>query len=111
MKKSLSSGQRKQQLQAAQLRETELERLKELARGLTYAEQRKNGAALFYLPNASGRSAGRPVPARSFEYRAWVAERYEKAHGVKVSRDSLDTHVRRLSFVSCFSARSVPRTA
>lgn len=107
MNTRVSSGLKCQTQQAPVSRALELERLETLSRSVAFSGRRSKGMALFFLPGATGR----PVPVRSLTFRRWIGEQYEQEHEAKVSRDSLDSFVRRFSLASRFEGATVQKAA
>ncbi len=83
----------------------QLQQVFDLAREVTFAENRRKGAARFYLPG-SGRVA---VPVRSKAFRAWMIQRYSEHHGEELRTEVLEAFINRASFSSRHAPVSVPR--
>lgn len=87
----------------------EFERLRELARAVWFAEKREKGAALFFLPDATGEPNGEAVALSSVAFREWLGARYVAAYGAAPSSAALLAFVRNCSALSHFPAQVVRR--
>lgn len=79
----------------------QIERLNQIARAICFAEKRRGGAALFYLPDdETGEPCGAAVLISSPVVCAWITKKYEQEHGEPVSRAALSSWKNGVRFMS-----------
>lgn len=90
----------------------QIARLDEITHPLWNAEQRRNGAALFYLPDdESGQPRGPARLISSPAVRAWIIKRYTKQHGAAPDVDALRSWTSEARFMSYCPARTRKRAS